>query len=217
MGKILGIIVKMTLGFIVCACGIVMAINSNLGLSPWDVFHQGLTNITNLTMGQAGIVVGVFIVIITSILGLKVGLGTIANILVIGYFIDFIMYKELIPVCNSIYLGIFMMIAGMIMSAIGTYLYITCGMGCGPRDGLMIALAKITGKPVGIIRGFIEIGALTIGWFLGGFVGIGTIINAFGIGYFVQIVFKILKFDAKSVRHKNMKQGIIFMKECITH
>lgn len=217
MYKILEIIMKMTLGFILCACGTVMAINSNLGLSPWDVFHQGLTNVTNLTMGQASIVISIVIVIITSILGLKVGLGTIANMLVIGYFIDFIMYKNLIPVCKNIYSGIFMMIMSMMFIAIGSYLYVACGMGCGPRDGLMILLAKITGKPVGIIRAFIEIAALTIGWFLGGFIGIGTVINAFGIGYFVQIVFKIFRFDVKSLNHKNMKQGLIFMKECITH
>lgn len=217
MYKILEIIMKMTLGFALCACGTVMAINSNLGLSPWDVFHQGLTNLTSLTMGQASIIVGVAIVIITSILGLKVGLGTIANILVIGYFIDFIMYRNLIPVSNNIYSGIFMMIVGMFLIAMGSYLYVACGMGCGPRDGLMIVLAKITGKPVGIIRASIEIAALTVGWFLGGFVGIGTLINAFGIGYFVQIVFKIFRFDVKSLKHKNMKQGFIFMKECITH
>ena len=216
MYKILEIIIKMTLGFILCACGIVMAINSNLGLSPWDVLHQGLTNVTNLTMGQASIIVGVFIVIITSILGLKVGLGTIANILVIGYFIDFIMYRNLIPVCNNLYSGIFMMIVGMFVMAIGSYLYVACGMGCGPRDGLMIVLVKITGKPVGAIRGCLEVCALTIGWFLGGFVGIGTLISAFGIGYFVQIVFKVFNFDVNSIRHKNMKQGLIFMKECIT-
>lgn len=217
MYKILEIIMKMTLGFALCACGTVMAINSNLGLSPWDVFHQGLTNLTSLTMGQASIIVGVAIVIITSILGLKVGLGTIANILVIGYFIDFIMYRNLIPVSSNIYSGIFMMIVGMFLIAMGSYLYVACGMGCGPRDGLMIVLAKITGKPVGIIRASIEIAALTVGWFLGGFVGIGTLINAFGIGYFVQIVFKIFRFDVKSLKHKNMKQGFIFMKECITH
>lgn len=217
MYKILEIIMKMTLGFALCACGTVMAINSNLGLSPWDVFHQGLTNLTSLTMGQASIIVGVAIVIITSILGLKVGLGTIANILVIGYFIDFIIYRNIIPVCNNIYSGIFMMIVGMFLIAIGSYLYVACGMGCGPRDGLMIVLAKITGKPVGIIRAAIEIAALAVGWFLGGFVGIGTLINALGIGYFVQIVFKIFRFDAKSLKHKNMKQGLTFMKECITH
>ena len=69
MNKILGIIIRMTLGFLLCACGTVMALNSKLGLSPWDVFHQGLTNVISLTIGQASIIVGVVVVIITSILG----------------------------------------------------------------------------------------------------------------------------------------------------
>jgi uncharacterized membrane protein YczE len=217
MNKIIGIIMKMTSGFFLCACGTVMALNSNLGLSPWDVLHQGLTNVTSLTIGQASIIVGVLIVIITTILGLKVGLGTIANMLGIGCFIDFIMYINFIPVCNNLFTGIIMMILSMLVSAIGSYLYIGCEMGCGPRDGLMIALMKITGKPVGIIRSCLEVSALASGWMLGGFVGIGTVITALGIGYCVQVVYKIFKFDVNSLRHKNIKQGFIFMNKCITN
>lgn len=217
MNKILGIITRMTLGFFLCACGTVMAINSNLGLSPWDVFHQGLTKVTSLTIGQASIIVGVFIVVIASMLGVKIGLGTIANMLVIGCFIDFIMYIKIIPVCNNLYTGVFMIVAGMFVSAVGSYLYIGCEMGCGPRDGLMVALMKITGKPVSIVRFCLETGALVIGWMLGGFVGIGTLITAFGIGYCVQIIYKVFKFDVNSLRHRNLKQGLIFVNECISN
>lgn len=217
MEKILGLIIRITLGFFLCACGTVMALNSNLGLSPWDVFHQGLTNITGITMGQASIIVGVVIVIITSILGLKAGLGTIANMIVIGCFIDIIMYMKVIPICNNVFSGILMMIGSLFASAMGSYLYIGCEMGCGPRDGLMIVLVKLTGKPVSIIRFCIEMGALIIGWFLGGFVGIGTLVTAFGIGYCVQIIFKIFNFDIKLLKHKNIKEGFQFMNECITN
>lgn len=217
MNKILNIILKMTIGFFLCACGTVMALNSNLGLSPWDVLHQGLTNVSILTIGQASIIVGVIIVIITNILGLKVGLGTIANMLVIGCFIDLVMYINFIPVCNNLFTGILMMVAGMFVSAIGSYLYIGCEMGCGPRDGLMIALMKITGKPISIIRFSLEMGALVIGWMLGGFVGIGTLVTALGIGYCVQIVYRVFKFDVKSLRHRNLKDGFKFMNECIVN
>jgi uncharacterized membrane protein YczE len=217
MKKILGIIFRMTIGFLLCAFGTVMALNSNLGLSPWDVFHQGLTNVTSLTMGQVSIIVGVIIVIITNILGLKVGLATIANMLVIGCFIDLIMYIEIVPVCNNLVTGIIMMLGSLFASAIGSYLYIGCEMGCGPRDGLMIALVKITGKPVSIIRFFIEMGALVIGLLLGGFVGIGTFVTALGIGYCVQMIYKIFKFDIKLLKHRNIKEGIIFMNDCIVN
>ena len=211
------LIIRITLGFFLCACGTVMALNSNLGLSPWDVFHQGLTKVTPLTMGQASIVVGIFIVALTSILGLKVGLGTIANMIVIGCFIDLIIYIKIIPVCNNLFTGIVMMIGSLFASALGSYLYIGCEMGCGPRDGLMIALVKLTGKPVSIIRFFIEMGALIIGWFLGGFVGVGTLVTALGIGYCVQMIFKIFNFDVSVLRHKNIKEGFSFMNKCITN
>jgi Predicted membrane protein len=205
------------MGFLLCACGTVMALNSNLGLSPWDVFHQGLTNVTGLTMGQASIIVGVVIVIATSLLGLKVGLGTIANMIVIGCFIDIIIYFKIIPVCNNIFTGIIMLIGSLFASAIGSYLYIGCEMGCGPRDGLMMALVKLTGKSISIIRFCIEMGALIIGYVLGGFIGVGTLVTAFGIGYCVQIIYKVFKSDVKLLKHRNIKEGIKFMNECITN
>lgn len=217
MKRILDLIFKMTLGFLLCALGTVMALNSKLGLSPWDVFHQGLTHVTSLTMGQASIVVGIIIVLITRMLGLQVGLGTIANMIVIGCFIDLIIYTKVIPVCNNLFTGTIMMIGSLFASAMGSYLYISCEMGCGPRDGLMIALVKLTGKPVSIIRFCIEMGALIIGWTLGGFVGIGTVVTAIGIGYCVQIIFKVFNFDIKSLNHKNIKEGLKFMNRCITN
>lgn len=206
MKKLLVDFMKMTFGFLLCALGVVMTINSKLGVSPWDVLHQGLANITPLTMGQASIIVGIIIVAISTFLGVKVGVGTIANMLLIGYFIDLVMNLNFIPVSNNIFTGIAMMIAGMFLMAMATYLYIGCGMGCGPRDGLMIALVRITKKPIWLVRGSIEISALIVGWMLGGLVGIGTLITAFGIGHCVEIVFKIFKFDAASIKHKNIRE-----------
>ena len=97
MKKIMSIIFRLLLGFICCAFGTVMAIQSNLGLSPWDVFHQGLSNITGLTIGQASIIVGLIVVTTTLLLKLEIGLGTIANMIIIGFFIDLIIYIHIIP------------------------------------------------------------------------------------------------------------------------
>lgn len=217
MKKILYIIIRMTLGFFFCACGTVMALNSKLGLSPWDVFHQGLSNVTGLTIGQANIMVGVIVVIFVSLLGIELGIGTIANMIVIGCFTDFIIYMRIIPMCNNLFIGIAMMIGSMFVNAIGSYLYIGCEMGCGPRDGLMIALVKLTGKPISLVRFCIESIALIVGFFLGGVVGIGTLITVFGIGYCVQIVFKVFKFDVNSLEHVNIKKSFIFINKCITN
>ncbi len=205
MKNLLKIVLRLIVGFFLCAMGTVMAIKSNLGLSPWDVFHQGISNISVLTIGQVSIVAGVAIVIISCILGVKVGYATIANMVGIGLFIDFIMYLDFIPKCSNIFTGIMMMIGSMFVIAFGSYLYIGCGLGCGPRDGLMVVLMQITKKPVKLIRGIIEVSALIIGAMLGGFVGVGTIITAFGIGYIIQFTYKILNFDVSCVEHKPSK------------
>lgn len=217
MKKIIDMTIRMMFGFLLCACGTVLALNSKLGLSPWDVFHQGLTNVINITMGQASIVIGIVIVLISSLLGVRIGLATIANMIMIGFFIDLVSYIDIIPVSSNIFSGIIMMIGSLFSLAFGTYLYIGCGMGCGPRDGLMVALVRITGKSVRLIRFVIEMCALTIGYFLGGKAGIGTVITVFGIGYCVQLVFKMFNFDVNALKHKDIKEGIRSIRQLIVN
>ena len=207
---------RLTLGFLLCAFSTVLALHSNLGLSPWDVFHQGLSNVTGMTIGQASIVVGVVIVIATAIAGLEIGLGTISNMIVVGCFIDLIIYAKIIPESNSLFTGILMILGSLVVGALGSYLYIGCEMGCGPRDGLMVALVKRTDKPISLIRLCIESCALFIGWLMGGTVGIGTLVTALGLGFSIQMVFKIFKVDIKALHHSNIKRSFVFLKETVT-
>lgn len=215
MKKLLSMISRLVLGFFLCASGTVLALNSNLGLSPWDVFHQGLTNMVSISMGQASIMVGLIIVALTALLGLGPGLGTIANMLGIGFFIDFIIYTGIIPQSTNLFTGVLMMIASLFAMALGSYLYIGCEMGCGPRDGLMVALVKRTGKSVSLMRFAIESGALVVGCILGGKAGIGTVITVFGIGYVVQFVYQVLKFDVSGLKHRSIKESLVFIYDCI--
>ena len=216
MKKILMLFLRMLSGFLLCALSTVLSIKSNLGLSPWDVFHQGLSNLVGLTIGQASIIVGLLIVVIVSILGIKIGFGTLANMIMIGCFIDLIIYIDIIPTSANLFYGVLLMIGSMFVNAIGSYLYIGCEMGCGPRDGLMVVLVKLTSKPVSIIRFFIEGLALITGWILGGTVGLGTLLTVFGIGYCVQMMYKVFNFDVKNLNHKDIKQCFAFVKECVT-
>lgn len=216
MKKIVSITFRLLLGFIFCACATVMSLKSNLGLSPWDVFHQGISNITGLTIGQVSIAVGVIVVMITLILKLEIGLGTIVNMILIGFFIDIIIYTGIIPTSTNLFSGVLMLIASLFMMAIGSYLYIGCEMGCGPRDGLMIALVRITGKSVGIIRFSIELIVLIIGWMLGGTVGIGTLITVVSLGACIQLVFKILDFDVNLLKQRNIKECFVFFNKSIS-
>jgi len=217
MKKVCFIFSKILFAFFIASIAIVMTINSNLGLSPWDVLHQGISKVSNITIGQASIGIGLLVVFVSMFLGVKIGLATILNVVMIGYFIDFIMYYNLIPICTRLHTGIIMMLIGIMLLSFATYLYLSCGMGCGPRDGLMVALTKRTKLHVGLIRGIMELSVMTIGYFLGGFVGIGTVITAIGVAYFIKIIFKVFKYDVKATEHLSIKDGLIWIKKSIKY
>jgi uncharacterized membrane protein YczE len=204
-------------GLFLYALGIVFTINANLGLSPWDVFHQGISTLTGITMGQASIIIGLLIVILDWVLGERVGVGTICNMLFIGIFMDLLMHNHLVPSFDNIILRGIMMLLGMFVIGIASYFYIGAGLGSGPRDGLMLALTKKTQKSVRFIRNCIELIVLIVGYFLGGTVGFGTLIMVIGGGYFVQFVFKIFKFDVRKVKHKFIDDYAKFIKEKISY
>ncbi|GFN34910.1 YczE/YyaS/YitT family protein [Tepidimicrobium xylanilyticum] len=208
-------IVKLFIGYFVCATGIVMTINANLGLAPWDVFHQGLSNVLGITIGRAHILAGLTILIISSIFKEKVGWGTVFNMLFIGIFVDFLMLHHLIPTFKSFVLSFIMMLLGMLVLGFGCYLYISVGWGSGPRDGLMIALVKKTKKSVRFIKNFQEIIAVIIGYLLGGSVGIGTVVMAITGGYFMQFAFKVTKFDVNTIQHRFIDDDIKLIKEML--
>jgi len=213
MNNVLLRFARLLLGLFLCSIGIVMTINSNLGLGPWDVFHQGVSLKTGMTMGQASIAVGFVIVVLTSFFGERFGWGTVLNMVLIGLFMDFLMLNDIIPIFNSIPLQLAMLAAGMLLLGIGSYFYISAELGSGPRDGLMVALTKRSTKSVQFIRNSIEIAALAVGYFMGGFFGIGTIITALTIGHFVQLSFRLFKFDVSKVNHRFIDQDIKWLVE----
>ncbi|WP_312890954.1 YczE/YyaS/YitT family protein [Clostridium thailandense] len=178
--------------------------NAHIGYAPWDAFHVGLGNVTGISIGTASIITGIVIGIITIVLGEKLGLGTILNMVLIGIFLDIIMEFHIIPVLNNMFLGIIMLVAGLFIIALASYFYIGSAFGAGPRDSLMVALTRKTGLPIGICRGSIELIAALVGWFLGGMLGVGTVISALVIGFCVQTTFKLLKFDATVVNHETL-------------
>ena len=216
MKKSLLTLLRLFVGLFLYAVGIVFTINANLGLSPWDVFHQGISKLSGITMGQASIMAGLVIVILDWVLGEKVGLGTIFNMLFIGIFMDILMLNHLVPVFNNIIAKVIMMFLGMFIIGIASYFYIGAGLGSGPRDGLMLALTKKTNKSVRFIRNCIEFVVLVVGYFLGGAVGFGTLIMVIGGGYFVQFAFKIFKFDVKKVEHVFIDEYAKFIKKKVS-
>jgi uncharacterized membrane protein YczE len=198
--------VRLTWGLFLYALGIVVTLKANVGYAPWDVFHVGVSKIIGISIGNASIITGVIIGIIAVLLGEKIGLGTILNMILIGVFLDMILLFKIIPDANSFVFGVIMLISGLFIIALASYFYIGSAFGAGPRDSLMVALTRKTRLPIGICRGIIELIAVFVGWRLGGMLGIGTVISAFAIGFCVQIIFKVLKFDATKIKHETLNR-----------
>lgn len=189
-------------GLLLFAIGIVCTIKSNLGTSPWDVLHIGLTNYVNLSLGQVNILVGVLIVLLCIYLKVYPGWGTILNMIFIGLFVDLILYLDLIPLADTFLLQIVFLVLGTFIIAWGTYFYLTAALGIGPRDSLMIGLMNKYSVPVWKARISSELTATILGFLLGGPFGLGTIAIAMGLGPAVQIVFSLMGVKANQIQHR---------------
>jgi uncharacterized membrane protein YczE len=172
-------------GLVLFGFGLALMVIAELGLSPWDVFHQGISERTGIPIGTVVIITGLLLLVTWIPLREKIGIGTIANAIVIGVVLDLalLVLPESIDLLAARWLA---MLTGILIVAIGSGLYIGAGLGPGPRDGLMTGLGRITGYPIGLVRAVLEIGVLIVGWLLGGTVGAGTLVFAFGIGPMVQ-------------------------------
>jgi uncharacterized membrane protein YczE len=166
-----------------------MMVRAGLGLDPWDVFHQGLALHTGMTIGLASAVVGVAVLLAWIPLRNRPGIGTVANVIVIAITIDAGLLALSAPTSLPARIGL--MVGAVVLNAFSTVLYVGAGFGPGPRDGLMTGLVVRTGWSVRVVRTSIEATVLIIGWLLGGTVGVGTLLYAFGIGPLVQLFLRL--------------------------
>ncbi|MGL4786875.1 MAG: YczE/YyaS/YitT family protein, partial [Cetobacterium sp.] len=155
---------KLMLGLLLCALGVVTILNSNLGLSPWDVLNQGLNRTIGITLGEANLLVGAFVVLFSIFLKQPIGSGTVINFLLVGVFIDMYIYLDIIPKGDILLKKILILIIGILIFSYGCYVYISTGLGCGPRDGLMVILTKKSSHPLWKIKTCIEIVVLGFGY-----------------------------------------------------
>ena len=167
-------------GIFLIGLGIALMVRGAFGLSPWDVFHQGVTKNTPWSMGRVMQGTGIALILISWILGYRPGLGTIINMWGVGYFFDLTL--PYLPEINHLGFQILFFLGGVLVYGWGTGVYIACDLGAGPRDSLMMALHQRTGQKISLMRTGIEIFALISGWCLGGLVGLGTIIFSVTIG-----------------------------------
>ncbi|WP_433722612.1 YczE/YyaS/YitT family protein [Nocardia sp. CA-129566] len=161
-------------------------IRAGLGLDPWDVFHQGVAGHVPISFGAVTAITGVAVLVAWIPLRQRPGLGTVSNVVVIGVSVDIGLW--LLPVWDALPVRVGAMAAAVVLNAVATVLYIGAGMGPGPRDGLMTGLVRRTGWSVRLVRTGIEVSVLATGWLLGGSVGVGTVVYAFGIGPLIQVL-----------------------------
>jgi uncharacterized membrane protein YczE len=187
--------VSLLAGLFLFAAGVVALLQSGLGLSPWDVLNQGISDHTRLSFGAANIAVALVVLGLAWSLGARVGAGTVANAILIGVFVDLLLRLDAVGELAAQPLGVrvALMVGGIAVIGAGSALYIGAGMGAGPRDSLMLVLSRRSGVRVGLVRAALEIAVTVVGFALGGTVGIGTLAFALGIGPAVEMSFWALQ------------------------
>ncbi len=179
-------LIALYVGLVLYGLSMAVMIRAGLGLDPWDVFHQGVDLRVPISFGAVVAVTGVAVLLAWIPLRQRPGLGTVSNVVVIAVAVDAGLW--LLPQVHGLGWRIAAMGIAVVANAVATVLYIGAGMGPGPRDGLMTGLVRRTGRPVWMIRTGIEATVLATGWLLGGSVGIGTLVYAFGIGPLIQLM-----------------------------
>ena len=173
-------LIYLILGLILFGLGETILIASNAGVSPWTVLAQGLSVKTNFSIGLTTFIVSISVLCLWIPLKQKPGIGTILNTIIISIVLD--VSLPYLPSPETFFLQILQVIIGVLIVGLGSGFYLIANLGPGPRDGLMTGLQKTTNLPIALIRAIIEISAVVGGWYLGGVVGIGTIVFALGIG-----------------------------------
>ncbi|MEU2927471.1 hypothetical protein ABZ636_20825 [Streptomyces sp. NPDC007251] len=162
-----------------------LLVEAGLGLEPWNVLHQGLAELTGLTIGVVSIVVGAAVLLLWIPLRQRPGLGTVSNVFVVGLAMDGTL--ALVPDPHTLTVRVPLLLAGIVLNGAATGLYIAASFGPGPRDGLMTGLHRRTGRSIRLLRTGIEVAVVLTGFLLGGTVGVGTVLYAVSIGPLAQL------------------------------
>ena len=183
--------VKLNVGLFIYGIGIAMMVHASIGLAPWDVLAQGISKQTGLTFGQSTIAVSVMVLMAWIPLKVKPGIGSILNAILLGVFADF--WLPFMPRLEGYFAQLAWFVLGLLVISFATGLYISCGMGKGPRDGLNTGIAQRFKLPFWQARSIVEVVVVVLGFLLGGQVREGTLIFAFAIGYLNQLGLRLFK------------------------
>ncbi|WP_034444325.1 YczE/YyaS/YitT family protein [Butyrivibrio sp. AE2032] len=189
--------------------GVYLTIQANIGAGPWDVLNLGLSKTLGILYGTASVAISYAILGVDIALKEPIGIAMFIDAFVVGKAVDFFNKINVVPKCDSVPKGVVVMLIGLVIMAYTQYTYMSASLGCGPRDTLLVALAKRANKiPIGAVSIALLSLATFIGWLLGGPVGIGTLICAFATGPIMQMAFSSVKFDATHVHHQHLADSV---------
>ncbi len=189
--------------------GVYLTIQANIGAAPWDILNIGLSKSLHILYGSASIAVSITILIIDILLKEPIGIAMFIDAIVVGKAVDFFNWIDAVPACATLLTGIPLMIAGLVILAYTQFTYMKAALGCGPRDTLLVGLARrVRMIPIGIVSIALLSFATLSGWLLGGPVGVGTLICAFATGPIMQLAFKSVHFDATQVKHQRLFESM---------
>ena len=198
-------------GLFCCGIGIYFTLQANIGVSPWDVFHQGISSHTGMLYGNVSVLTALLILIVDIVMKEPIGIGMFLDAFIVGKAVDLCGWLNFLPKQTSLPAGLLCMLAGLTITACGMRVYMGCALGCGPRDTLMVALCKHTGLPVGPVTMMIYAVVTAIGWLLGGQVGIGTVLSVLYVGPALQTICRLTGFDAAKVTHQNLLETLCIL------
>ena len=190
-------------GLIIFAFSVYLTIKADLGLSPWAALHQAIADKTGLSLGTVTNLVSFAVIIVDLLLHESIGWGTLADALMVGWAIDFFNWLDPIATPQGMVLRLVLMLLSLIPAAYGQYLYMSTALSCGPRDNLFVGLSRRAKKIApGAMQVLICVVVTAAAWLLKGPIGIGTLVSAFGIGFTLDIICKLLKVDLTGIEHE---------------
>ena len=200
---------RILFGLAVYSFGVHLTIAANIGLAPWDCLGMGIAKHTPLNYGSSMVLISVTAVLIQLLFRERIGFATILDAVITGNLTQLLNDYSPYPENHSIWLGIVLMLFGFLFISLGMYLYMSAEQGCGPKDGLLIAIGKRMPKiPIGVVEILLWAVVTFAGWFLGGTVGIGTIISVFVGGVVMHLFFDAIGFEPRKLKHKSLKETI---------
>lgn len=200
---------RVNAGLFVFAAGLYFTIHASIGIAPWDALCMGLSGKTGLSYGT--IYAGINVLILATDIAMHepIGFGTLFDTMLTGYYVDFITWISPLPANHSLIIGSVMIIVGLFIMAVGQYIYIIAGQGCGPRDSLTIGIARrIPRLSVGMVQILIMLVVFVLALLVDGPIGLGTVLSVIFMGTAMQIVFGFLKFEPRDVVHENLFETV---------